>query len=79
MRAFLKENSIGTLVHYPVPVHLQPAYRGRVAIDGAGLERTEDACREILSLPMHPQMIDEQSERVCSSVVRWHARAPGDH
>lgn len=75
LRVFLKQNSIGTLIHYPLPVHLQPAYRGRVAVHGAPLERTEDACREILSLPMHPQMTDEQSRRVCRLVADWDTRS----
>jgi dTDP-4-amino-4,6-dideoxygalactose transaminase len=46
---------VGTLVHYPVPVHLQPAYRGRVRCAGE-LRHTEQAAREVLSLPMYPQL-----------------------
>lgn len=54
LRAFLSSQGIGTLIHYPVPVHLQPAYRGRVR--HAVLARTEQVVREILSLPMFPEL-----------------------
>jgi dTDP-4-amino-4,6-dideoxygalactose transaminase len=75
LRVFLKENSVGTLIHYPLPVHLQPAYRGRIVIGAGGLEHTERLCREILSLPMHPQITDEQARRVSELILRWDAEA----
>ena len=75
LRAFLKENSVGTLIHYPLPVHLQPAYRGRICIGAGGLEHTERLCREILSLPMHPQITDEQAQRVSELILTWDAEA----
>jgi len=55
LRAFLHARDIGTLIHYPVPVHLQPAYRGRLRSAGA-LAATEQAVSEILSLPMYPEL-----------------------
>jgi dTDP-4-amino-4,6-dideoxygalactose transaminase len=71
LREFLKANSIGTLVHYPMPVHLQPAYRfGSVVVSG-DLAKTEHTAREILSLPMHPQMTDQQARRVGEVVNGW--------
>ena len=71
LKAFLKENSVGTSIHYPVPVHLQPAYHGRAVIGRGGLEHTEQVCREILSLPMYPQMTDEQVQRISHLIARW--------
>jgi len=65
----LRARGIGTLVHYPVPVHLQPAYRNRVMIGRGGLRETEQAARELLSLPMFPQLSDEQVEVVCAAMV----------
>ena len=64
----LRERRIGTNIHYPVPVHLQPAYRGRVAIGPSGLPETERAAREVLSLPMFPQLTEEQVGRVIAGV-----------
>ncbi len=53
VRALLAEAGIGTGIHYPVPVHQQPAYRGGAVVAGP-LPETERAAQEILSLPMFP-------------------------
>jgi dTDP-4-amino-4,6-dideoxygalactose transaminase len=71
LREYLREQGVGTLVHYPVPVHLQPAYRDRVSIHRGALPETELAARQVLSLPMHPQLSDAQVERVCEAINRW--------
>ncbi len=65
LQARLKEQRIGALIHYPVPVHLQPAYRNRAPIS---LLETERAAREVLSLPMFPQLTGEQIEQVCAAI-----------
>nr|WP_294509399.1 DegT/DnrJ/EryC1/StrS family aminotransferase [uncultured Rhodopila sp.] len=64
----LRESGIGTGIHYPVPVHLQPAYAGRVATGPGGCPETEAASREILSLPLYPELTDEQVEAVCAAL-----------
>jgi len=69
LKARLKEQGIGTLIHYPVPVHLQPAYRNRVLIGSGGLPETERAAREVLSLPMFPQLTREQVNQVSAAIV----------
>ena len=71
LREHLREQGVGTLVHYPVPVHLQPAYRNRVPVHRGALPATEQAAREVLSLPMHAQLSDAQVERVCEVINRW--------
>ena len=71
LRSFLKANGVGTLIHYPVPVHMQPAYQGRVVPNGAILSHTETICRLILSLPMHPQLTDAEAHEVGELIVRW--------
>jgi dTDP-4-amino-4,6-dideoxygalactose transaminase len=70
LRQALHHEGIGTLVHYPVPVHEQPAYRGRVALDPSGLSHTEAAAREVLSLPMHAHLELQHVERVSVSTRR---------
>src|SRR5262249_39209913 len=40
LKAFLKDNAIGVAIHYPAPVHLQPAYRSRIAAANGGLGET---------------------------------------
>lgn len=64
LRNYLAEIGIGTLIHYPVPIHLQPAYRGRTCISPRGMRATEEAAMEILSLPMYPEMPSTSVERV---------------
>jgi dTDP-4-amino-4,6-dideoxygalactose transaminase len=64
----LREAGIGTGIHYPVPVHLQPAYAGRVVTGPGGCPETEAASREILSLPLYPELTDEQVEAVCAGL-----------
>jgi dTDP-4-amino-4,6-dideoxygalactose transaminase len=59
------------MIHYPVPVHLQPAYRGRVAL-ASRLAGTEAICGEILSLPMYPQMTDADVERVGGAIIDFY-------
>jgi dTDP-4-amino-4,6-dideoxygalactose transaminase len=70
LRATLADFGIGTAIHYPVPAHLQPAYRD-LPDSGGPLTASEEAAREVLSLPMFPQLSDESvaivAERVLAS------------
>ncbi len=71
LRAHLTRAGVGTNVHYPVPVHLQPAYAGRTPLDPAGLAHTELAAAQILSLPMYPELDDESVAAVIDAVRRF--------
>jgi dTDP-4-amino-4,6-dideoxygalactose transaminase len=68
IRAALQKAGIGTNIHYPMPVHLQPAYRGRVALGPSGMAQTELAASEVFSLPMYPQLSDAQVDRVIAAL-----------
>ncbi len=68
LRLALERRGVNTAIHYPVPVHLQPAYQGRVTLGPSRLVRSERAAREVLSLPMYPQLSDPQVERVVAAV-----------
>ena len=65
LASHLKQHQIATAVHYPVPVHLQPAYARHVR---GPLPASEHAAREVLSLPAYPQLADAQIERVATAV-----------
>jgi hypothetical protein len=69
LQTHLEGRGIGTAIHYPVPVHLQPAYRGRLLAKETGLPNTEHLCKGILSLPMYPQLSAASSRRVCEGVL----------
>jgi dTDP-4-amino-4,6-dideoxygalactose transaminase len=63
----LKERGIASMVYYPVPLHLQPLYallRGKPG----DLRVSERASREVLSIPLYPEMTSEQVERVAQEV-----------
>jgi hypothetical protein len=68
LAANLKERGIGTGVHYPVPVHLQRAYSDQIAIAPSGMAETERASREVLSLPMHAFLTDNDAQAVIEAV-----------
>ncbi len=63
----LLKKDIQTQIHYPIPVHLQNAYKN---MNPVKLPGTEKVCEEILSLPMHPWMISEEVNEVCNSLNR---------
>lgn len=66
--AKLAEREIESAIHYPRPVHLQPAYSSLG--DPAGtFPLTERACDRVLSLPLFPSMTDEQVKHVADSVL----------
>jgi dTDP-4-amino-4,6-dideoxygalactose transaminase len=71
LRSYLQTNGIATLIHYPAPVHLQPAYKDRVAVGMGGLSHSEEACQKVLSLPMYPQLADHKALEVCETLKRW--------
>ena len=70
LRKHLKERGIYTLVHYPIPIHLQPAYAD-LALSPGSLPNTEQAAREVLSLPLYPELREDQVERVCRAILEF--------
>jgi dTDP-4-amino-4,6-dideoxygalactose transaminase len=68
LKARLAEAGIATGIHYPVPVHLQPPYRAAGHKVGE-LPGTERAADQVLSLPMYPELTEEQLRYVASSVT----------
>jgi len=68
LKEFLRERGIGTLIHYPVPVHLQPAYINRLRTIGH-LRKAEKAANEVLSLPLYPEMSEEQVSTVANAIL----------
>ena len=70
LKQHLQDKGIAALVHYPVPIHLQPAYRGRLAGNDSLME-TERAAREVLSLPIYPELKEADLEVVIEAVRRF--------
>jgi hypothetical protein len=70
LQARLREDGVGTGVHYPVPVHLQPAYRGRIALGAGACAQTERAAEAVLSLPIYPELTDAEVALICEALRR---------
>lgn len=70
LRKFLQEKGIGTLIHYPVPVHQQPAYQGRLRCISS-MVNTDRIVKEILSLPMYPELAPNKVRQIAETVVSW--------
>jgi len=66
--AFLKDSGIGTGIHYPIPLHLQKAYRALGYREG-DFPVAEKAAAEILSLPMYPHLSHAEQEYVAEKVM----------
>jgi dTDP-3-amino-3,4,6-trideoxy-alpha-D-glucose transaminase len=71
LRRHLAKRGIVTGVHYPVPLHLQPAFAG-AGLKRGDLPAAERACREILSLPLWPYMPDFAVEEVAERVREFY-------
>ena len=68
--SWLRDRGIGTAIQYPVPIHLQPGYAGRLprVVD---LPVTERLAGEIVSLPIFASLTDDEVERVITALLEW--------
>ena len=63
LRNQMQEKGVSSMVYYPLPLHLQPVYQGLGYKIGC-FPIVEQACREVLSLPIFPELSIEQQQRV---------------
>ncbi|MGE5329826.1 MAG: DegT/DnrJ/EryC1/StrS family aminotransferase [Deltaproteobacteria bacterium] len=64
---FLKDNEIGTSVYYPVPLHLQEAFK-ELGYKNGDMPNAEEACNKVISLPISPEMTIEEQDYVIEKV-----------
>ena len=69
LQTYLRERGIKTAIHYPVPIHLQGAFR-HLGHRPGDFPVAEAAAREILSLPMYPHITAAEQERVVHELRR---------
>lgn len=70
LQDYLKEAGIGSSIHYPVPVHLQGAYR-YLGYKKGDLPVSERSAEGVLSLPMFPELTQEEIKYVCDKLKEW--------
>ncbi len=75
LQRYLRDCGVQTLIHYPVPPHLQEAY-APLGLRRGSFPISELMHREVLSLPIGPHMTSEQADTVIDSVCGWFAGAP---
>ena len=63
----LRERGVSTALHYPIPIHLQPAYAD-LGHSAGDFPHSEQCASEVLSLPLYAELTDEQQETVIDAV-----------
>jgi dTDP-4-amino-4,6-dideoxygalactose transaminase len=70
LQKFLNDRKIGSTVYYPYPLHLQPLYAS-LGYKPGDFPHSERAAKEVLSLPMYPELRHEQIARVVEAVAEF--------
>jgi dTDP-4-amino-4,6-dideoxygalactose transaminase len=73
LQAHLKAKGIGTSVYYPLPLHLQPCF-AYLGYQAGSCPESERAAREVLSLPIYPELTRAQLDEVVSAVRGFYGR-----
>ena len=68
LKAYLQERGVPTMIYYPIPLYKQEAYAS-ASTTGMELPNTEDLCKEVISLPIHTEM-DEEQQKYISKMVK---------
>jgi dTDP-4-amino-4,6-dideoxygalactose transaminase len=72
LKAFLKEQGVDSVIHYPIPIHLQEAAK-ELGYKEGDFPVTERQAKRILSLPVYPELTPEQRQHVVDSVRRFYS------
>lgn len=75
LAAYLTAAGIGTAVYYPVPLHLQPCFAG-LGYKAGDFPEAERACREVLSLPVHPFLSRDEQDYVVEKIRSFYRQGP---
>lgn len=72
LRAFMAERSIGAEIYYPVPLHLQSCFEYLGYREGR-MPETEQAAKDVLALPIFPELTDEEIKRVVNAIATFYS------
>ncbi len=69
--AHLQTHNIASTIHYPIPCHLQPLYATHPQHAAGSVPITEEICNQLVSIPVFPQLTDEEVDRIITAVNSW--------
>lgn len=72
LKNFLQQHGVGTEVYYPLPLHLQPCYADLGYKEGS-MPMSEQASKEVLALPVHADLPDDDISYICDLIRRFYA------
>jgi dTDP-4-amino-4,6-dideoxygalactose transaminase len=72
LKKFLLDNGVDTKIHYPIPIHFQKAAK-YLGYKKGDFPVTEKQVKTILSLPVYPELTDEQVDFVCSKILEFYS------
>lgn len=72
LRQFLAQKEIGTGVYYPLPLHLQPVFKKMWQTHKRSLPAAEAASKEVLALPIFPELEEEEINQVCQAIEEFY-------
>ena len=73
LRDYLRARGIPTEIYYPAPLHLQPAF-AYLGYGAGAFPQAEEASRQVLALPIFPQMTEEQQKLVVKTIAEFFDR-----
>ena len=73
LRQFLTEQKIGSEIYYPLPLHLQPVF-SNLGLKAGDLPVAEQAAKEVLALPMFPELTEPEIHRVVDRIADFYSR-----
>jgi perosamine synthetase len=79
LRSWLTERGVETGIHYPEPIHLQPAYRKMFGFSGGEFPKSEAVCRDVLSIPMHANLSEDETQVVSESIHEFYHKEEQTH
>jgi dTDP-4-amino-4,6-dideoxygalactose transaminase len=73
LMSFLDDNNIGSKIHYPIPLHLMAGSHD-LGYKKGGFVKTEQQSKRIMSLPIYPELTDDQVYYVCKKIREFYAK-----
>ena len=70
LQAFLKERGIQSMIYYPLPIHQQVAFKWNASVL-INIENAGILCGSVLSLPIYPEMTDEEQDYILDAIQEW--------